>query len=110
SAIASSDMATTSDALSDVIQGYSRAGKEFEYACCIYPTAPFVTRERLVAAFEMLQSQKADVVFPVMPFSYPIFRSLKMENGRISMFWDQYRDTRSQDLPAAYHDAGQFYF
>lgn len=26
------------------------------------------------------------------------------------MFWPQYLDTRSQDLPEAYHDAGQFYW
>ena len=26
------------------------------------------------------------------------------------MFWPENRDKRSQDLPAAYHDAGQFYW
>jgi CMP-N-acetylneuraminic acid synthetase len=26
------------------------------------------------------------------------------------MFWPEYRETRSQDLPEAYHDAGQFYW
>ena len=30
--------------------------------------------------------------------------------GYIEMFWPDYRNKRSQDLPTAYHDAGQFYW
>jgi CMP-N-acetylneuraminic acid synthetase len=26
------------------------------------------------------------------------------------MFWPEYKERRSQDLPEAYHDAGQFYW
>ena len=63
-----------------------------------------------MAALNKLVAENADTVFPVMPFSYPVFRSLKMENEKLKMIWSEYRDTRSQDLPQSYHDAGQFYF
>lgn len=106
----SGDFATTSEALLDVLAAYDAAGKLFSYACCMYPTAPFVTGEKLNQAFDKLIGEKLDTVFPVMAFSYPIFRSLTMENGRLKMMWEQYRNSRSQDLPQAYHDAGQFYF
>jgi N-acylneuraminate cytidylyltransferase len=33
-----------------------------------------------------------------------------MENGLLNMNWPEHLNTRSQDLPPAYHDAGQFYF
>jgi N-acylneuraminate cytidylyltransferase len=33
-----------------------------------------------------------------------------MENELVSMNWPEYLNTRSQDLPPAFHDAGQFYF
>lgn len=107
---AADDYATTSDALLDVFAGYKAQGKHFEYACCIYPTAPFINGSKLAAAFQKLIAEKVDTVFPVMPFSFPVFRSMKMENNRLKMIWEEYRDARSQDLPKAYHDAGQFYF
>ncbi len=107
---ASNDHATTADALLDVLDSYKVIGKTFEYACCLYPTAPFVTAERLTSAYNKLVDDKLDSVFPIMPFSFPILRSLKMEEGKLSMNWKEYKNARSQDLPKAYHDAGQFYF
>jgi pseudaminic acid cytidylyltransferase len=49
-------------------------------------------------------------VVPIVRFSFPILRSFKMENGYVKMNWPEYLNTRSQDLPPAFHDAGQFYF
>jgi N-acylneuraminate cytidylyltransferase len=31
-------------------------------------------------------------------------------DGRVEMFYPEHLNTRSQDLPPAFHDAGQFYF
>ena len=106
----SNDLATTTDALIEVINTYKKLGKIFDYACCIYPTAIFVTAEKLHEAFNLLVEKKYLSVFPVMPFGYPIWRSLKMENEKISMNFPEHLNSRSQDLPLAYHDAGQFYF
>ena len=32
------------------------------------------------------------------------------EQGALTALYPEFRDTRSQDLPAAYQDAGQFYW
>lgn len=106
----SDDYATTADVLNEVLEEYSKRGKTFEYMCCIYPTAPFVTAEKLQLAFKLLQEQNADAVIPVVKFSYPPQRSFVLENGFLKYKWSQYIRSRSQDLEAFYHDAGQFYF
>ena len=110
SASASDDNATTTDALIDVFETYTKQGKNFECACCIYPTAPFITSEKLIQAYNKLIEDRLDVVFPIMKFSYPIWRSLKKDGEKLIMNWPQHLNSRSQDLSETFHDAGQFYF
>jgi len=87
------------------------SGYPVEYFCCIYPTAPFVRPEYIKKGFELLVQRKVSSVFSVTTFPFPIFRSLKInEEGHLEMFWPEHELTRSQDLPEAYHDAGQFYW
>ena len=53
----------------------------------------------------------ADFAFSVTSYAFPIFRALKRNiDGSLSMFWPENEHVRSQDLPEAYHDAGQFYW
>jgi N-acylneuraminate cytidylyltransferase len=104
------DHSTTADVIEEVLNNYKTQGKKFGSACCIYPTAPFVTAEKLKHAYDRLRSEGASSVVPVVRFSFPILRSFKMENGFVKMNWPEYINTRSQDLPPAFHDAGQFYF
>ena len=105
------DYATTVDTLLEVINTYQAQDKYFEYGCCIYPTAPFITTSLLQRAYRKLIEEKLDSVFPVMPFSFPIQRALKInKTTRIEMFHPEYLTARSQDLEPAYHDTGQFYW
>ncbi|MFD0863147.1 pseudaminic acid cytidylyltransferase [Sungkyunkwania multivorans] len=104
------DHATLSDVIEEVLDAYKKKGKEFDSCCCILPTAPFVSKEKLLVSYDKLATQKLDAVFPVIEFSYPIQRSLKIEGSNVSMVWEEYLNTRSQDLPSRYHDAGQFYW
>lgn len=107
----SDDHATTSEVILEVLRMYSSIGQEFEYVCCIYPTAPFVTSKKLKVAYQTLQEKDAETLVPIVRFSYPILRSLKMNNdGLVIMNWPEHINTRSQDLSPAYHDCGQFYF
>lgn len=106
----SDDYATTADVLNEVLSEYSKRGKNFKYMCCIYPTAPFVTAEKLQRAFNLLQKEDADEVMPVVKFSYPPQRAFILEDGLLKYKWAQYVLSRSQDLEKFYHDAGQFYF
>lgn len=111
SAKTSDDYATTSDVLLEVLACYDDAGTRFDLACCLYPTAPFVTAGALQDGLEQLQSGNFDVVMPVARFDYPIWRSLKQaENGQITLNFPENLNARSQDLPPAFHDAGQWYW
>ncbi len=103
------DYATTAQVLLEVLEQYSDSGLEFRQACCIYPTAPLVSADSLKEAFSKLDRGQYDSVIPVVAFSYPIWRSLKIEDDRLAMNWPEHLQSRSQDLPTAYHDAGQFY-
>ena len=109
SAETSSDYATTSDVLLEVLQEYEKRGQNYEFACCIYPTAPFVTAERLREAMDGLAASDADTLLPVVPFSYPPQRALVIKDGILVFRHPEHLTTRSQDLEKHYHDAGQFY-
>ena len=110
SAETSNDYATTADVIFEVLNEYNNRGETFDYCSCIYPTAPFVTGQKLKDAFDKLLTSGAESVVPVVRFGFPIFRSLKIEDDLIKMNWPEYMNTRSQDLPPAFHDCGQFYF
>ena len=105
------DYAGTLDVIFEVLDSYRQLGKTFDYTCCIYPTAPFVSKECLTDGFEKLLKGNLTTVFPVVPYSYPILRSVKInDKGLVEMNWPEYQESRSQDLPIAYHDAGQWYW
>jgi len=105
----SNDFAGISEVCIEVISKYWCSDIYFDCACCILPTAPFIERKRLIEAAEMLASGRFDCIFTVVEYSYPIQRSLKMDNGFITMKWPENFYKRSQDLEKTYHDAGQFY-
>jgi len=111
SATASDDHATTSDVLLEVLFRYAETGRSFDLACCLYPTAPFVRPQDLSEGRARLLDSGFEVIMPITAFSYPIWRSLKRgDDERIQMNFPENLSTRSQDLPPAYHDAGQWYW
>lgn len=103
----SNDYATTSDVLKEVLIKYKY---NFDNVCCIYPTAPFITVENLVLAYNKLINNNLDSVYPIVEYTYPIQRSLEIINEKLRMVWPENLISRSQDLTKRYHDAGQFYF
>lgn len=58
----SNDYAGTADVLKEVIDTYADMGQTFDYGCCIYPTAPFVTGKKLKDAMDLLVNQKTSVL------------------------------------------------
>lgn len=103
------DFATTADVVLEVINSYERIGQNFEQACCIYPTAPFVTANALKTAMMLLEQEQADCVIPVVKFSFPPQRCVVIKDGRLTPKWPENMKVRSQDLEPYYHDCGQFY-
>ena len=105
----SNDFATTTDVIEEVILEYRKLGKEFDMCACIYPTAPFVTADRLKTAVDTLSATDADSLIPVVRFSYPPQRAMEIVEGRLVFRQPENLSKRSQDLSPHYHDAGQFY-
>lgn len=102
------DYASTDDVLLEVLKAYEEQDRTFDTFCCLYPTAPFVTAQKLQKAMKLLE--QADSVMPVVPFSFPPQRCMVLnEAGELHMKWPEYAQTRSQDLEPYYHDCGQFY-
>lgn len=111
SAETASDFATTADVLREVIAKYREQGREFDNFCCFYATAPLVQSGDVVSAFDRLQQSDFTCVYPVVQFSYPIWRCLDLdEDGTMTRHWPEYENSRSQDLPKEYHDTGTFYW
>ncbi len=110
SATTANDFATTNDVLLEVLQEYEKRGERFDLAACLYPTAPFVTAQKLKDAAKKLLESDADTLIPVVRFSYPPQRAMIVRNGRLVFEYPQYLDSRSQDLEPHFHDVGQFYF
>ena len=73
----SDDFSTTPDVLIEVLENYKKQNEEFQYGCCIYPTAPLISVMELKESFNLLISKNYDCVFPISPFSYPIQRALR---------------------------------
>lgn len=107
----SNDFAGTNEVLTEVINNYRKLNRTFLKTCCIYPVAPLISVETLKMAFDLLDSHGMDNSFPICEYSSPIWRALKMEAGnRVEMIWPENESKRTQDLPSAYYDAGQFYW
>ena len=106
----SDDFATTADVLREVITRYEVSlKKKYDYFACIYPTAPFVTADRLKEAYCLLSKSNADSIMSVTKFGFPPQRSIIIKNNKISYQYPEFAKARSQDLEPIYHDCGQFY-
>lgn len=104
------NMAMTHEVVLEVLEEYKKRGQEFEYVCCIYPTAPFITADRLRECKEKLETTGADGVIPIVAFSFPPQRCFVIRDGKVRFNWPQNALVRSQDLEKWYHDCGQYYF
>lgn len=107
----SDDHCGTLEVIGHAVRWTIEAGWEVENVCCIYPTAPLLDAADLGAGLDRLSGGGWDYVMSAARFSCPVFRGfLRTDEGAMEMLFPEHRLTRSQDLPAVYHDAGQFYW
>ena len=107
----SDDHTTTAPVFLHALNTLAALGTPAEYACCIYPTAPFLLPEYLVEGLRQLKVSNAPAAISVTTFDFPILRGFReCADGSLEFNWPQFELTRSQDLPQFYHDAGQFYW
>lgn len=81
------------------------------HICCVYPCTPLLKSNDLVNSFQLWQKSNSLYCFPVLEFESNILRSLKLsEKGEVASVFAENEQLRTQDLPEAYFDAGQFYW
>jgi pseudaminic acid cytidylyltransferase len=107
----STDYASLSDVIEEVKKFYLDINVIFNNICCILPTAPLITVDSLKKAFSILiENKNIDSVRPVVRYSYPVQRAVRIKDGKIEMVFPENRYTRSQDLEPTFHDSGQYYW
>lgn len=107
----SDDFIGTGAVVNHAIQWLKENNFEFDFICTIYATAPLLQKEYLQKGYELIKNNDAKMVFSATSMPFPIQRTFKLtKDGRCEMFTPEYFTSRSQDLEAAYQDAGQFYF
>ena len=105
------DYAKTGDVISHAIRYEESEGNDYDYACCIYPTAPFLKEESIQIGFEMIQKGLHNYVFSATSYTFPVQRGFSFDsNSGLQMLFPNHENTRSQDLSEIFHDAGQFYW
>ena len=105
------DHAGTIPVIAHATEWFEAMGHIPSVVCCVYATAPFIQPNDLKLGLATLESGPWEYVFSATSFEFPIFRAFKRnEDDSVQMFYPEYFETRSQDLPEAYHDAGQFYW
>lgn len=107
----SDDHTGTIPVIAHAIEWQNQNGQAASEVCCLYATAPFVQAADLQRGLQVLQSTGADYAFSVTSYAFPIQRAIRITaDQRVEMFQPEHFNTRSQDLPEAWHDAGQFYW
>lgn len=107
----SDDYTGTVPVVAHAIEWLKLHGETTSEACCIYATAAFIEASDLQNGLQKLKSSRADYAITVTSYPFPIQRAIRIiTESRITMFQPEHCYTRSQDLEAAWHDAGQFYW
>lgn len=105
------DHTPTVPVVAHAIRACQALGWDIGPVCCIYPGVPFIEPSEIAQALRLLERGRAPYAFPVAPFRSMVQRALQRDGEGITRpLYPEYADTRTQDLPPAYHDAGQFYW
>lgn len=77
---------------------------------CLYATAMFATEDMLLESCAMIdKNPQASYIVSIVELA-KVFRSFTCnDSGFLEFMFPQFINTRSQDLPKAFFDAGQFY-
>ena len=107
----SDDYAGTTEVITHAVNWMATQGWDISDVCCIYATAPLLQVDDIESGLKLLDSGDWEYTFSAAEFDSPIFRSFEqVSGGGVAMFFPEHFTTRSQDLPLALHDAGQFYW
>ncbi|VEF25290.1 N-acylneuraminate cytidylyltransferase [Shewanella baltica] len=95
--------------LNSTLASAQKEDTEITHVCCIYATAPFISAEDIKHGLHALTVGPNDYALAVTNFEFPIQRAVVLnKQNQLDILQPNHFMTRSQDLPIAFHDAGQF--
>jgi pseudaminic acid cytidylyltransferase len=106
----SGDRAITAPVIEHAVRAMDADGFTAEFVCCVYPAAVLALVADIRQAYAYLRESPLEYVFAATSFPYPIQRALRHAGEGCEMFWPEHKESLSQDLEPAFHDAGQFYW
>ncbi len=109
----SDDHTPTRPVIADFIERHPKLNTDKSVIACVYPFAILIDSNLICLArdnFEALKD-KSGYLAAIQKYPHPIQRSFSLTpEGLLSPSSPGSLEARTQDLPAKYHDAGQFYF
>ena len=106
----STDKANTQEVIIHALNWFKKININFDYICCIYPTAAMIKSYDLKNSFKLINNDKWSFVMSAQKYSTQIERSFKLSNQKIVLIDKKKFIKNSQNLQDFYHDAGQFYW
>ncbi len=107
----SDDYSTITDVIKFEIKNLEYQKIKFNNICCIFPAAPFLKAKYLLKSFKLLKKKKfKGFVFAANELPKSNLRSFYFKKDKLNLIKSNFKNTRTQDLPKNYIDAGQFYW
>jgi len=105
------DYATTINVMQDAVKKLKSNVVELENICCIYPATPLLKPSFLSKGLKVLQDGDWDYVISATRVKTPPERFFSLGGaGEVRLNFPENERVRTQDFPATYKDAGQFYW
>lgn len=107
----SSDTASSWDVAKDILEWYSKNGEYFDTVTLLQPTSPLRTPKNINEAFELFESNKAEVIISVSEMEHsPLWTNTLPENLSMENFIDiRAANNPRQALPTYYRINGAIY-
>ena len=107
----SDDYTATVPVIKHSIETFINQGWHIQEVCCIYPCVPFLHAMDLICGFDQMKQTSNGFSLSITEYPSTIQRALKkLSNEKLEPFSSEFETVRTQDLNAAYYDAGQFYW
>ncbi len=89
-----------------------RLGRDFDYVCCLYPAAIFISPAEIAESGRMLaETPGANYVATVARFPAPVQEAMELDDaGRIAFVEPENYGTSTHGFADRYFDAGQVYW
>lgn len=106
------DKARVVHVLRDLLLEYQKkSGLQFEYLCCLYPTAPLRDETDICKSYELLITSRADFCLAVSQYDYSPFFAFNIDDAlRIQRRWPEIFKLPSWEKPRVVVDNGSIYW